>query len=254
MKAAKEVLTKKNKADEFGINPEEMMQAGLHFGHKSSKTHPKMKPYLFGVRNTIHIFDVEKTAEKLRETLVKIKELVTEDKVLLFVGTKIQTKELIKEIAVETGFPYVTERWLGGTITNFKIIKDRVEYFKDLEKKKEKGELEKYTKKEQLEFDKELQKLRMKFEGIKNMTKIPDAIFIVDIGKENSAVREAKQKGIKIIGICDTTVDPTLIDCPIPANDDAISSLKYILEKVKEAILKGKQKTKSKEKEEEKEK
>jgi len=239
-------IKKRAKEDEFKINPEEMLQAGLQFGHQTSKTHPKIKPYLFGIRNTIHIFDLEKTVEKLKEALGFIQKLISENKTLLFVGTKVQAKDLVKEIATETGFPYVVERWLGGTITNFGVIKDRVEYFRNLERKKETGELDKYTKKERLEFDKELEKLRIKFEGIKEMSQVPDAIFVVDIKKDDLALKEARKKGLKIIGICDTNTDPTLVDYPIPANDDAISSVKYILKKVKEVIKKTKQKEESK--------
>lgn len=253
MEKVKEKPTKKAKADELKINPEEMLQAGLQFGHRTSRTHPKMKPYIFGVRNSIHIFDLEKTAGKLKETLEFIEKLISENKILLFVGTKIQAKLLVKETAEETGLPYVTERWLGGTITNFGVIKNRVEYFKDLEKKKATGELEKYTKKERLKFDEELKKLKIKFEGIKEMPRPPDAVFVLDMAKDAIAVREAKKKGIKVIAICDTSSDPTPADYIIPANDDATSSIKYILEKVKEAILKGKQKAESKKQEEKKE-
>ena len=235
-----------SKIKDMEIKPEEMMQAGLHFGHSSSKTHPKMKEYIFGVRNTIHLFDVEKTIIKLKEALDFIGELTAEGKILLFVGTKVQAKELVKSAAIETKSPFVVDRWLGGTITNFGIIKNRVEYFKDLERKKATGELEKYTKKERLKLDEELQKLQMKFGGIKEMSRTPDAIFVVDIKKEASAVAEAKKKGIKIIGICDTHTDPTKIDYPIPANDDAIPSIKYILDKVKNVILNTKPKVEEK--------
>lgn len=240
-------LKKKTEENEFKIDPEEMLRAGLQFGHQTSRTHPKMKPYLFGVRSSIHIFDLEKTAEKLKETLGFIRKLILENKTILFVGTKIQAKNLVKEMAAETGFPYVVERWLGGTMTNFKVINDRVEYFKDLERKKETGELEKYTKKERLEFDKELQKLRIKFEGIKEMSRIPDAVFIVDIKKDALAIEEARKKGLKVIGICDANTDPTLVDYSIPANDDSISSLKYIFGKVQGVILKAKQEVKDRE-------
>lgn len=238
-------------SDKFGINPDEMMQAGLQFGHKTSKTHPKMKPYLAGVRNSIQLFDLEKTAEKIREALKFIQEIVENNKIILFVGTKIQHKNLAKEIATETGFPYVSERWLGGTITNFSIIKNRVDYYKDLEKKKETGELEKYTKKEQLKFGEEIEKLRTKFEGIKQMAKIPDVVFVLDIQKDMIAVREAKKRGIKVIGICDTNIAPDTVDCPIPANDDAILAVKYILDKAKGVILEAKEKASAKEKKEE---
>lgn len=244
-------IKKKTKVDEFGINPEEMLQAGLQFGHQTSKTHPKMKPYLFGVRNTIHIFDLDKTAEKLKEALGFTQKLISENKTLLFVGTKIQAKDLVRETATQVGFPYVVERWLGGTMTNFGVIKNRVEYFKDLERKKEAGELEKYTKKERLELDKELERLRMKFEGIKEMSRIPDVVFVADIKKDALAIEEARKKGLKIIGICDTNTDPTSVDYPIPANDDSISSLKYILGKVEEVIKKAKQKAESQKQEKE---
>ena len=230
----------KIKKDEFGINPEEMTQAGLHSGHRASRGHPKMKPYLLGVRNTVHLIDLQKTAEKFIEALKFIQKLISENKVLLLVGTKIQVKELVKNIAQDCGLPYVTERWLGGTFTNFETITKRIKYFKELERKLAEGELEKYTKKERANFEKELKVLRLKFEGIKNLNQIPDAIFVMDMKKNELAVKEARAKGVKVIGVADTNTDPTLADYPIPANDDALSSVKYILEKVKEVILKTK--------------
>jgi len=233
----------KSKKDEFGISPEEMAKAGLHFGHRASRVHPKMKPYIFGVRNTVHIIDLEKTAEKFREALGFIKNLISENKTLLFVGTKVQIKDLTRDVSKECDLPYIVERWLGGTLTNFKTIEKRLEYFKELERKKEKGELKKYTKKEQAKIDHEIKNLEIKFGGIKNMEKLPEAVFILDMKKDNLAIKEARKKGVAIIGIADTNVDLTLADYPIPANDDAISSVKYILEKVKEVILKTKAKT-----------
>jgi len=230
------------KKDTFGLNAEEMVQAGLHFGHKSSKVHPKMKDYIFGIRNGIYLIDIEKTKEKLKEVLNFIRQLISGGEIILLVGTKIQVKELVKETAKECGLPYVSERWLGGTFTNFEIIKKRIEYFKDLERKKAEGELEKYTKKERAKFDKELNNLEVKFGGIKEMNSLPSAVFVSDMKKDELAIKEAKLKGIKIIGISDTNVDPNLADYPIPANDDAVSSVKYILEKVKETILKAKAK------------
>jgi len=230
-----EVKEKTKKVD-FKLDTEEMAQAGVHFGHRTSRVHPKMQPYLYGVRNTVHIIDLEKTKEKFEEALKFIQELISENKILLLVGTKIQVKDLVKEIAKDCSLPYVNERWLGGTFTNFEIIKKRIEYFKDLEKKKATGELEKYTKKEKAKIDQELRDLEIKFGGIKDLEKLPDAIFVIDMKKDDLAVKEARMKGIKVIGISDTNVDPTLADYPIPANDDAISSVKYILEKVKEVI------------------
>lgn len=235
----------KTKKAGFKIDPEEMTRAGVHFGHRTSRIHPKMKPYLYGVRNAVHIIDLEKTAEKLKEALKFIQELISTRKTLLLVGTKIQVKNLVKDIAKDCGLPCVTERWLGGTFTNFEVIKKRIEYFKDLEKKKTEGELEKYSKKEKAKIDRELKNLELKFGGIKNLEKLPDAIFVLDMKKDTAAVKEAKMKGIKVIGLADTNVDPTLADFPIPANDDAVSSVKCILDKVKEVIKSQKLKVKS---------
>jgi len=224
----------------FGLDVEEMAKEGLHFGHKTSALHPKMEPFIFGVRNTVHIINLEKTKEKLEKALKFIETLIKEGKILLLVGTKIQIKDIVKKVAQECNLPYVNERWLGGTFTNFETILKRVEYLKELEKKKEAGEFDKYTKKEKKKLEDELQKLKTKFEGLKNLPRLPDAVFICDMKKEHIAVTEARKKGVKIIAIADTNADPTLADYPIPANDDAISSVKYILEKVKQVILKTK--------------
>jgi small subunit ribosomal protein S2 len=234
----------KTARQKLNVDVEEMAKAGLHLGHKSSKIHPQMAPFLYGVRNGVHIIDLEKTKEKFVEALEFIKNLISEDKILLIIGTKIQVKDLVESVARDCDLPYVNVRWLGGTFTNFEVVKKRLEHFKDLENKKTKGELDKYTKKERALFDKELKDLEMKFGGIKNLERLPDAIFIIDIKKDALAVKEARQKGMKIIGISDTNVDPNLADYPIPANDDAISSVKYILEKVKETILNTKTQTK----------
>lgn len=238
-KEEKKKETRKAKKVEIKIDLEEMTEAGLNFGHRTSRIHPKMKPYISGVKNTVHIIDLEKTAQKFQEALQFISELVSQEKILLLVGTKIQAKKMVKELAEECGLPYVNERWLGGTLTNFGVIRKRVEYFKELEEKRKSGELEKYTKKERADIDKEIRNLGVKFGGIKDLGRVPDAIFVLDMRKEALAVKEARMRGLKVIGITDTNVDPTLADYPIPANDDAISSIKYILEKVKEVIKKA---------------
>ena len=150
----------------------------------------------------------------------------------------------MKEAAEECGLPYVAERWLGGTFTNFEAIKKRVDYFKDLENKKKQGELEKYTKKERAQIDKEIASLQLKFGGIRDLAQLPDAVFVADMRKDHLAIREAKAKGIKVVAICDTNTDPSVADYFIPGNDDAISSVKYILDKIKEVVLKAKPKTK----------
>jgi len=238
-----EIKKEKNK---FKIDPEEMTRVGVQFGHRTSRINPKMNQYLFGVRNTVHIIDVEKTKEKLIEALEFVQKLISEDKILLLVGTKIQVKDLVKSVAEECGLPYVIERWLGGTFTNFSTILKRVNYYKDLEEKKSSGELDKYTKKERAKFDQELKSLEIKFKGLKDLNRLPDAVFVCDMRKDKLAIKEAKDKGVKVIAICDTNVDPTLADYPIPASDDATSSVKYILDKIKEAILKAKTKGKAK--------
>jgi len=229
------------KEPNFNLDIKEMAKAGLHFGHRTSKIHPKMAPYIEGVRNTVHIIALEKTREKLAEALKFIQQLILENKTLLLVGTKIQVKDLVKEMALECGLPYVAERWLGGTFTNFGVLKKRVEYLKELEKKLGDSELmEKYKKKEKLIMQKELRDLKVKFDGIRNLEKLPDAIFVFDMKKDDLAVKEARVKGVKVIAISDTNADPTLSDYPIPANDAAISSLEYISEKVKEVIKNAK--------------
>src|SRR3989344_1971726 len=216
---------------------EEMTKAGLHFGHKTSKTHPKMRQYIAGVRNTVHMFDLAKTKEKLQKALAYIQSLRAEGKTLLLVGTKIQVKNLVKETAAACNLPYVSDRWIGGTLTNFGTIAKRIEYFRGLEQKKETGELEKYTKKEQLDIAEELKNLELHFGGIKNLSKLPDAVFICDLDKNQLVLKEAKGKGIPVIALVDTNIDPTLVDYIIPANDDAQSSVRYILGKIQELYV-----------------
>jgi len=223
------------------LNIEKMQEAGLHFGHRVSNLHPKMKPYVSVIKNNVHMIDLEKTAQEFERALKYISTLASQGKTVLFVGTKIQVKELVKNTAESCNMPYVVERWMGGTFTNFGTISKRVAYFKELEDKKTAGGLEKYTKKERSLFDRELEILRKKFEGIRNMIKLPEAVLILDLKKDLTCVREAKIKGIKIIGIVDTNIDPTLADYLIPANDDAISSVRYILDKVQETIVAAKQ-------------
>lgn len=232
----------KEKKNEFKIDIEEMTKAGVYFGHRTSRSHPKMQPYIEGIKNTVHIIDLKKTAQKLEEALKFIKGLILEGKVILFVGTKVQSKNLTKDIAQECSMPYVSERWLGGSFTNFGTILKRMKLLKDLEEKKAKGEIRDYSKKERIKLERAIQGMKMKFEGIRTLERLPDAIFVLDMRKDKLAVKEARSKGVKVIGVCDTNVDPNMADYPIPANDDAISSVKYILEKVKEIILTTKSK------------
>ncbi|MFH0739675.1 MAG: 30S ribosomal protein S2 [bacterium] len=217
-----------------GFDTDEMMATGMHMGHRTSKLHPRMKDYVMGVRNTVHVVDLEQTARHLRVALDYLESLLKNKGTILICGTKIPLANLVKEIADEADVAYVNNRWLGGTFTNFSVIVKRVNYYKDLLKQKNEGLWEKYTKKEQVDKEKELNDLRSKFEGLVKMEKLPDVVFICDLIKDKLCLKEARVKGIKTIAIVDTNADPLLVDYPIPANDDAINSVKFILDKVKE--------------------
>lgn len=236
--------TKKIKTSDYGISVEEMKKAGVNFGHRISKCHPKMKPYVVGVKGSDHInmIDLEKTKEHFVKTLDFLSVFIKEGKTIVFVGTKLPVRKLVQETAKECKMPYVVNRWLGGTITNFSVMQKRIKHFKELEENKKSGGLDKYTKKEQLEFDRELERLEQKFGGIKNLDKLPDALFVIDMRKDELAVKEAKQKDIAVIGLADTEIDPSQADYFVPANDDAISSVSYILDKVKKVVIENKAK------------
>jgi len=215
---------------------EDMRKAKVFLGRKVSKTHPKMKPYISGVKNGFSLIDLNKTEEKLKEALTFIKDSISQEKTILLVGTKMPASNLIKQLGEEIQIPYISQRWIGGLFTNFKEIRKRVEQLLDLEKKKNEGMLEKYTKKEKAEIEKVFLKLERKFGGIKKMEKLPDVVFIATLTKDQLAAKEAKTKGIKIISICNSDENPSLVDFFIPANNLALSSLKYILDKIKETI------------------
>lgn len=219
----------------------EMLKAGVHFGHRKTKKHPKMDPYIFGFRNSVNVIDLEKTSKKLEEALEFLKKIVSEGGVVLFVGTKVPARTIIKEEAEKCGMPYVINRWFGGTLTNFDVILKRISYLKELEAKKKSGELKKYTKKEQMDFDIEMKKLNEKFGGIREMRAFPQVLFVLDTYEDNLAVREAKRKNIPVVALVDTNSDPAQIDYPIPSNDDAISALKLMVGAVGEAIREAKE-------------
>lgn len=221
---------------------EEMLKAGMHFGHQTSKWHPKMKPYIFSERNGVHIIDLTKSQKMLEVALEFIEKFSQEGKTILFVGSKMQVKTRLKKMAEEVEMPYVCEKWLGGTLTNFAVIKRMVKKYQTLLNDKKSGKLSKYTKKEQLDFDREIVKLELKVGGLVNLTKLPDAVFIWDLKKEKTAVLEAKKKNIPMIAICDTNVDPEDVKYPIPSNDDATKTIKLVLNVVKEAVKAGKTK------------
>ncbi len=219
---------------------EEMLKAGMHFGHSTSKWHPKMEPFIFGQRGGVHIIDLIKTQRMLAEALGFIEKMASEGKIILFVGTKSQVKEPMKKMAEEVGMPYVVGKWLGGGLTNFPVIKRSIKRYIDLSKQREEGKLKKYTKKEQLDFDREIEKLETRVGGLVDLHKLPDALFVWDIKKEKTAILEAKKKNIPVIAICDTNVNPKDIKYIIPSNDDATKTIKLVLGLIKEAILSGK--------------
>lgn len=219
---------------------EDMLESGVHFGHRTSRWHPKMAEFIFGARKGIHVIDVEKTAEQLEKVLEFVKGVSAKGGTILFIGTKMQAKEIVKKYATEADMPYVTERWLGGTLTNFQQVKHTIKRFKSLRDQKEKGELRKYTKLEQLMLSREIDEMDVKIGGIQNMTKTPDAVFVVDTRTEKTAVLEARKIGAKVIAMCDTNVNPGLTDYVIPANDDAVKSIDMMCSLVSSAIQEGK--------------
>lgn len=217
-----------------------LLEAGVHFGHQTNRWHPKMKPFIYTMRNGIHIIDLQKTAEYFDRAYKFVVDLTSQGGKILFVGTKKQAQETVKEEAERANMYYVVTRWLGGTLTNFKTIKKRIDKYLELEKLKEDGnELSYLTKKELLKLRKEREKLQKYFEGIKNMKKLPDALYVVDTKREETAVFEARRLNIPIIGIVDTNCDPDLVDYVIPANDDAIRAIKLITSKIADACIEG---------------
>lgn len=218
----------------------EMLEAGAHFGHRTSKWHPKMKQYLFGSRQGIHIINLETTQKALEEAMVFCKQITSRGGVILLVGTKKQAASIIEAAAKDAGMPYINKRWLGGTMTNFSVIAQLLKRFKDLKRRHEKGELGKYTKLEQLKFSEQIKMLEDKVGGIQDMTRIPDAIFIQDIHKDKTALAEALRRGIRVIAICDSNVNPKDVDYPIPANDDAVKSIALVVGLIGQACKQGK--------------
>jgi small subunit ribosomal protein S2 len=216
---------------------EEMLKAGMHFGHRTNHWHPKMKPFIFSQRNGVYIINLQKSQEQLRVALDFMVNLTKENKNILFVGTKQQVKEPLKEMAKEVNMPFVTGKWLGGCLTNFLVIKKSIKKFLDLKQKQELGKFDKYTKKEKFNFEREIKKMDERLGGLSNLNKLPDALFIWDVRKEKTAVIEAKKKNIPVIAICDTNVNPEEINYPIASNDDSIKTIALILNTIKDFLL-----------------
>lgn len=224
---------------------EELLKAGAHFGHRTNRWHPKMKQFIFTSKNGVYIIDLKKTQEQLGIALDFMTKLISEGKSILFVGTKNQVAEPLKKMAMTIEQPYIVGKWLGGFLTNFAVVKKSVKKYLDLIEKKETGKLDKYTKKERLDFDREIKKLEMRVGGLTSLNKLPDALFVWDIREEETAVKEAQQKNIPIIAVCDTNVNPDNVTYAIPANDDSTKTIKIILDTISTAILEAKKNSKA---------
>ena len=219
----------------------QLLEAGVHFGHQTRRWDPKMAEYIFQARNGIHIIDLQKTSKKIDEAYAFIKEQVEEGKNVLFVGTKKQAQECMKEAAQMCGMYYVDQRWLGGMLTNFGTIRTRIQRLKDLEKMQEDGTFEVLPKKEVIGLKKEMEKLERNLGGIKDMTELPGVIFVVDPKKERIAILEARKLNIPVVGLVDTNCNPEDVDYAIPGNDDAIRAVKLIAQVMANAVIEGKQ-------------
>jgi small subunit ribosomal protein S2 len=221
------------------VNVKELLEAGVHFGSSASLWHPKMKPYLFGKRNSIHIIDIKQTVRGLIQAYYYAAKLGKTNKVLLFVGTKRQAKEIVRDSARAIGMPYVAERWLGGTLTNFETVRASIRRLDDIEKEMARPEYVRESKKVQARHGRERRRILRNLEGVRTMNKMPDALFIIDPKKEMSAVREAQRLRIPIIGLIDSDTDPELVNLPIPGNDDGIRSIQAVVKVLLEGYAKG---------------
>ncbi len=229
------------KTPNFSVSLESLLEAGAHFGHAVRRWNPRMRQFIWAQRDGVHIFDLAKTAQQLEKACNFLYESAASGKTILVVGTKRQAKDLVKEGALKAGVPFASERWLGGMISNWRQIEKQVHKLTDLKAKKEKGELAKYTKKEQLLLDREIEKLERFFGGLVALKEVPQVVLIVDTHKERVAVREARGAKATIVGVIDSNADPDLVDYPIPANDDAVHSLELIVGKLMEAIAAGRE-------------
>jgi small subunit ribosomal protein S2 len=221
------------------VGLKDLLEAGVHFGHQTRKWNPKMKPYIFIARGGIYIIDLQRTLVALNRATDFLKTVGAKGGTVLFVGTKKQAKVAIQEMAHRTNMPYVTERWLGGMLTNYQTIYKSVQKLDEIEAMMNDGRMENFSKKEQLEFSRSYDKLKTNLGGIRKMTGVPDAVFVVDTGEEETAVREANKLGVPVIGIVDTNCDPTMVRYPIPGNDDAIRSITLFTRVIAEAIEEG---------------
>jgi len=222
-----------------GVSMRDMLEAGVHFGHQTRYWNPKMAAYIFGQRNKIHIINLEKTLPLFQEAMSYLGTLTANGGKVLFVGTKRAARDAIREQALRCGMPYVNHRWLGGMLTNFKTIRERIKRLKELDAMFEDGTVDRFSKKEALGLSREQAKLERSLGGIKNMEGLPDALYIVDVGHEKIAVTEANKLGIPVVGVVDTNNDPGFVDYVIPGNDDAIRAVRLYIEGAASAVLDG---------------
>ena len=229
-----------SKTPAYSVDLKELLEAGVHFGHQARRWNPKMGEFIYTKREGVHIFDLGLTAKKLSEAMSFVKDLVSSGKEIVFIGTKRQATAIIKEEAVKVGAPYVAVRWLGGRITNWQQLKKSIDKLNDMEAKKEKGDYKKYTKRENVMIDKDIARLNHFLSGLRGLKEPPAAIFVVDVKKEEPAVKEAMLKEVAVVAMVDTNSDPNMADYIIPANDDAVSSIKLIVSKISKAYADGK--------------
>ena len=233
------------------ISMKQLLEAGVHFGHQTRRWNPKMKPFIFMDRNGIHIIDLQQTVSRLNEAYKFIEQLVAEGGTILFVGTKKQAQEAVAEEAKRCGMFYVNQRWLGGMLTNFKTIQSRITYLKELEARRDRGDFERLPKKEAQHLQDDIARLERILGGIKDMRRLPNAVFIIDTRKERTAVLEARRLEIPIVALADTNCDPDEMDYPIPANDDAIRAVRLLCSKIADAAVEGRRQLEAQRKDEE---
>ena len=222
------------------ISMKALLESGVHFGHRTNKWHPLMKPYIFTERNGIHIIDLQQTVKSVNTAFNLVRDTAANNGVVLFIGTKRQAQETVREEAIRCGMPYVTERWLGGMLTNFTTIFERIKELERLEKMRDTGEINKLTKKEGLLIEREITRLLVRLSGVRTMKKVPELVFVVDVAREATAVHEANLRNIPVVALVDTNCDPRGVDYVIPSNDDAIRAIKLLVGKIAEAVLEGK--------------
>lgn len=222
------------------VSMKALLESGVHFGHRTQKWHPAMKPYIFTERNGIHIIDLQKTSKAIQQAYNLVRDTVAEGGTLLFIGTKRQAQETVQAEAIRCGMPYVTVRWLGGMLTNWRTIRQRINELEKLERMRDKGEFGRLTKKEALVLHRKIERLEILLGGVRQMVRLPELVFVVDVHREATAIHEANLLNIPVVAMVDTNCDPTNVDYVIPSNDDAIRAIKLVVSKIADAVIEGK--------------